>query len=101
MVRLLFIDRRDLPVVWGHTRIEATPLRRMTDLGSPPFLMALATEGADGRWDVLGYSAASARRGSSGAPAPPTAAPSTTRGSSSTRTTTACRTAPTGSTWPR
>ena len=55
MLRLLFIDRRDLPVVWGHTRIEATPLRRMTDHGSPPFLMALATESADGRWDVLGY----------------------------------------------
>jgi hypothetical protein len=55
MVRLLFIDRRDLPVVWGHTRIEATPLRRMSDHGSPPFLMALAIESADGRWDVLGY----------------------------------------------
>ena len=101
-MRLLFIDRRDLPVVWGHTRIEATPLRHMTDLDAPPFQMALATEGEGGRWDVLGYRcgkrtpwqlwrASTARRQHLRGP----------RASSWTRTTIRSPTARTGSTWRR
>ncbi len=42
-------------MVWGHTRIEPTPLQRMADHGAPPFQMGLANEGVDGCWDVLGY----------------------------------------------
>ena len=52
-MRLLFIDRRDLPVVWGYMHIDVTRLRRMVAHGLPPFKMAIATERADGRYGYV------------------------------------------------